>query len=143
MDITNLPFNAFIGIERCEGVKGLLRLPVDKKYENHLATVHASALFSLAEASSGESLLKNLKLKPEAIFAVLRRTEVKFKKPAKGEIISLAQQDDAAWDKLHTDLSSKGRGAISILIDLLDREEKIVVTGTFEWFLSWDETTDH
>ena len=44
MDVTDLPFNALIGIERAEANNALLRLPSDPRYLNHLGSVHASAL---------------------------------------------------------------------------------------------------
>ena len=50
MDVTDLPFNALIGIERAEANNALLRLPSDTRYLNHLGSVHASALLALAEA---------------------------------------------------------------------------------------------
>ena len=59
MDVTDLPFNALIGIERAEANNALLRLPSDPRYLNHLGSVHASALLALAEASSGEFLLRH------------------------------------------------------------------------------------
>ena len=50
MDVTKIPFNALIGLAHSDEPKYLLMLPVDEKYTNHLGTVHAGALFALAEA---------------------------------------------------------------------------------------------
>jgi len=52
MNVAQIPFNAFIGIERAQGSERLLALPEHPRYLNHLGTVHASALLALAEASS-------------------------------------------------------------------------------------------
>ena len=57
MDITELPFNAFIGMEHAGDLAGGLRLPADSRYTNHLGTVHASAIMALAEAASGKLLV--------------------------------------------------------------------------------------
>lgn len=54
MDVTKIPYNQFIGIQKTEtNSEGLLRLEKDEKYTNHLNTVHASAQFALGEATSG------------------------------------------------------------------------------------------
>jgi acyl-coenzyme A thioesterase PaaI-like protein len=52
--VTELPFNAFLGLQLASDPEQLLQLPAGAKYLNHLGTVHASALLALAEASSGE-----------------------------------------------------------------------------------------
>lgn len=43
MDITKLPFNALIGIERATSDNVLLQRPSKTRYLNHLGTVHAGA----------------------------------------------------------------------------------------------------
>ena len=52
MDILSLPFNKFIGMEPSSDSAYLLTLPAKTEYENHIQTVHAAALFALAEASN-------------------------------------------------------------------------------------------
>jgi|TARA_B110000116_G_C16681498_1_gene510925 acyl-coenzyme A thioesterase PaaI-like protein len=59
MDLTVLPCNALIGIQKAKDVSSLLTLKEHKRLHNHLDTLHASALFSLAEASSAEFLLRH------------------------------------------------------------------------------------
>jgi len=79
--VTELPFNAFLGIEVASNPSELLRLRAGPQYLNHLGTVHASAQLALAEASSGECLLRSLG-SPDEVVAVVRRLEAKFRKPA-------------------------------------------------------------
>ena len=57
--VTELPFNSFLGIQIAADPAHLLRLPSGQQYLNHLGTVHASAQLALAEASSGEFLLRH------------------------------------------------------------------------------------
>jgi len=51
MEMTSLHFNAHVSILPAISDDHLLRLPSADHLLNHLGTVHASALFSLAEAS--------------------------------------------------------------------------------------------
>ncbi len=91
MDVSQLPFNRFLGIQRCESKEdGIFEFVSDEKYLNHLGTIHASALFALAEASSGQFLAEQMKEDEEAVVPVLRRTEMKYRKPAKGAVYSKA-----------------------------------------------------
>src|SRR4029453_7238033 len=89
MDVTHIPFNVLVGIERAEVDGALLQLPSDPRYLNHLGTVHASALLALAEASSGEFLFRHLN-SLDGFAPVVRRLDAKFRKPAKGLIVSSA-----------------------------------------------------
>lgn len=51
MDITGLPFNAFIGIEHAQTDEALLHLLSGPRYLSHLGTVHAREVPALAKAS--------------------------------------------------------------------------------------------
>jgi acyl-coenzyme A thioesterase PaaI-like protein len=88
--VIELPFNSFLGIRTAAEPSQLLQLPPGTRYLNHLGTVHASAQLALAEASSGEFLLRHFG-SAEGIVPVVRRLEAKFRKPAKGAVTSRAR----------------------------------------------------
>ena len=119
-----------------DGQDGLLRLPADNRYTNHLGTVHASALFSLAEASSGELLIAKLGDSASSIGAMVRRTETKFKKPATGEIRSMGGINESDWSAAMDQLAGKGRALITIKIKIVDANDQIVSQSAFDWFLA-------
>lgn len=54
VDVLDIPFVRNTGIVK--GADGELRLVFDESVQNHLQTIHASALFTLAEAATGEAL---------------------------------------------------------------------------------------
>jgi acyl-coenzyme A thioesterase PaaI-like protein len=134
MDITHIPFNALVGIERAEVDGALLQLPSDPRYLNHLGTVHASALLALAEASSGEFLLRHLN-SLDGIAPVVRRLDAKFRKPAKGLIVSRANAAPDALTQLDGELAMKGRSLVSISVELHDQVGVHVLSATIEWFI--------
>ena len=134
MDVTDLPFNALIGIERAETNNALLRLPSDPRYLNHLGSVHASALLALAEASSGEFLLRHFG-SSEGIVPVVRRLESKFRKPANGSVTSTASATPEALARLTMDLASKGRSNILVAVELHDESGAHALSATVEWFI--------
>ncbi|MFT4690681.1 MAG: PaaI family thioesterase [Verrucomicrobiia bacterium] len=85
MNILSLPFNAHTGLQ--PGPDGyLLHLPFADHLLNHVGTVHASAICALAEASSGEFLVRHLD--DEKRDAVGRKTTAKYSAPADSSLIS-------------------------------------------------------
>ena len=136
--VTELPFNSFLGIQSAADPAHLLRLPSGEQYLNHLGTVHASAQLALAEASSGEFLLRHFG-STKGIVPVVRRLEAKFRKPANGSITSNASATPESLAQLDAELSSKGRAVIPISVELHDESGAHTLSATFEWFIQRDK----
>ena len=132
--ITDLPFNSFLGIQIATEPSKLLRLPSGNQYLNHLGTVHASAQLALAEASSGEFLLRHFR-STEGIVPVVRRLEAKFRKPANGAVTSAVTAAPTALEQLDAELASKGRALIPITVELHDQSGAHTLSATVEWFI--------
>jgi acyl-coenzyme A thioesterase PaaI-like protein len=132
--VIDLPFNQFIGLQR-SAEPGLLTLPAGPQYLNHLGTVHASALLALAEASSGEFLLRHLG-HLEGIIPVVRRLESKFRKPAHGSVTSTVTTSTDQLADVERDLAAKSRALISIAVELRDESGEHVLSATVEWFVA-------
>jgi len=132
--VTELPFNSFLGIQIADEPSLLLRLPSGKQYLNHLGTVHASAQLALAEASSGEFLLRHFG-SADGIIPVVRRLDAKFRKPANGIIASTASATPEALAQLDAELASKGRSLIPVRVEIYDESGTHTLSATFEWFI--------
>ena len=132
--VTELPFNNFLGIAPASDGAHLLQLPSGNQYLNHLGTVHAAAQLALAEASSGEFLLRHFGSADDLV-PVVRRVEAKFRKPANGRIVSIASATPEALARLDAELSSKGRSVISITIEIYDQSGTHTLSATFDWFI--------
>jgi hypothetical protein len=133
--VTELPFNSFIGIRPASKPGQILRLPAGTQYLNHLGTVHASAQLALAEASSGEFLLRALGSASGAI-PVVRRLESKFRKPAHGAVSSGVSTPPEALDQVRAELEAKGRAMISVAVELHDESGAHTLSATVEWFIT-------
>jgi acyl-coenzyme A thioesterase PaaI-like protein len=136
MNITQLPFNQLIGLQHSEQEGYILSLPHHERYTNHLGTVHASALMALAEASSGEVLLRAIGQLTEPLIPVVRRFESKFRKPAQGAIASRSVIDEHTRTKLITDLNTKKRASIEIAVDIFDEADQHCLSAQVEWFIA-------
>jgi acyl-coenzyme A thioesterase PaaI-like protein len=134
LSVTELPFNKFVGIQIADEAAHLLRLPSGKQYLNHLGTVHASAQLALAEASSGEFLLRHFG-SADGIVPVVRRMDAKFRKPASGSITSSVTVAPETLEQLDRELSAKGRALISIPVEIHDESGAHTLSATFEWFI--------
>lgn len=133
--VTELPFNRFVGIEVSDDPAKTLRLPAGAQYLNHLGTVHASAQLALAEASSGEFLLRALG-SVEGIVPVVRRMESKFRKPANGAVVSSVSMEAGAIEQLHAELAAKGRAIVSVAVELHDESGAHTLSASVEWFIA-------
>jgi hypothetical protein len=132
--VTELPFNSFLGIEEASDTTQLLRLPPGGQYLNHLGTVHASALLALAEASSGEFLLRHFG-SSSGLVPVVRHIEAKFRKPANGAVTSSASANATDLSQLEASLAAKGRALIPIAVELHDESGTHALSATVEWFI--------
>ena len=136
MNVLELPFNNFVGLNDANEKEFLLALPESDNYLNHLKTVHASALFSLAEASSGKFLLIEFADLKFQIIPLLRKASVKYSKPVNGVVKSKGELIDKSKETIVDELTNKSRTLIDVEVTLfLDAGEK-VMTSVFQWFVS-------
>jgi len=133
MDVLEIPFVKKVGITQAED--GNLELAFSDDTHNHLATMHASAQFTLAETASGE-YLKNLF--PDLVgkvIPVLRDASVKFKKPAIKTIVAYPSITDETKEKFETQFTKKGRASISVDVEIKDIKNSVTCIAAYNWFL--------
>ena len=108
MDVTQLPFNRLVGLQ-AEPADGefLVSLDSGPQHANHLGTLHACALLTVAEVGSGVYLLRNLENEP-GIIPVVRRIEAKFRRPASGRVAARATVDPSLITKWKAELDTRG-----------------------------------
>lgn len=135
MDLTELPYNALLGIEKAEDPSALLTLSERAELHNHLGTFHAAALFSLAEASSAEFLLRHRDGREE-VGGVVRKATCKYSKPAHGTLSSHSPTSPETLTKAIETIDQKSRALLTIEIELRDEAQLLVASFTFTWFLS-------
>ncbi len=135
--VADLPFNKLVGLEP-GGDAVMLRLPAGGQYLNHVGTVHAGALLTLAEAASGEFLLRGLGAIP-GVVPVVRRMEAKFRKPAQDSVTAAVPVAPELLSPVVQDLRAKRRALVSIPVELHDQSGTHVLSATVEWFIAIQE----
>lgn len=133
MEITSVPFAKTIGLKRNDS--GALELDFDDGLMNHVQTVAAAAQFSLAELASGDHLLQ---LFPELInkaTPVLRDSRLKYRKPANSRVSAHPSAKGKAINRFWEQYEKKGRGLISIDVEITDTAGIITSAGSFSWYI--------
>ena len=139
MDITKLPFNEFIGLKISDKDDYLLMLENKPEYSNHLDTVHASAQFALAEATSGYFLLKEFSELTD-IIPVVRKVDIKYRKPVADAVFSKAKFQDTGKNEILELLNQKGKALLKVEVSLFDNEHNPIMQSVFEWFIAKKDT---
>jgi acyl-coenzyme A thioesterase PaaI-like protein len=135
MKVTEIPFNQFLGIADSEGAEpALVELNPADCHLNHIGTIHAGVLLSLAEAASGEWLMRTFPDFKDRAIAVVRRVEAKFKSPMNGKVTAKAVSDAGELLRAAEPLATKGRAIIPLSVEVIDSQNTIGLTATFEWF---------
>jgi len=135
MDITQIPFNKFIEITPSSADDCALELAFNDHLKNHLGTFHASAQFALAEACSGLALQRHFPHLADAVIPVLRKSELKFRRPAQSAILATAHLDAKTKEEFELHLRKKGRAAITVPVEITDQQGNITLSGVYEWYV--------
>ena len=135
MDILAVPFHQYLNIEAHTGDDYIFELEERPEYLNHLHTIHACVQLTLAEASSGEFLLREFKEFEAEVIPVIRRTEVKYHRPANGTLYSRASLQSSSNAEVVDVLVNTSRAIVQIKVEIFDWSKKKVLTAVFDWFL--------
>ena len=136
MHVTELAIHQTLGMKLApKDAAHILELPESSLLLNHLGTVHAGVQFILAEACSGEFLLRHFGNNPSDLFAVLRTSKVKFREPARGELRAAARFSENSNTSLKSELASRGRTLVSVQVEVLNANAVVTMSGQYDWFL--------
>ncbi len=128
--ITSIPFVQTLGIDAD------LTLTPRPHLRNHLGSLHAGALFTLAESASGQFLLETFpEYKKEAI-PLLRHSQITYLRPATETIHTTVEimEDDKA--RFTDRLTRKKRASVTLSVSLHTHNGEIVAKADFEWFVT-------
>jgi len=130
--VKDVPFASFIGIKENQDE---LSLDFKEQVQNHVKTIHASAQFTLAETKSGLYLLELFPKLEGKVLPLLREASIKYKKPALEKILAFASIEDTEIDRFKTMFEKKGRGSISVKVQIKDIHDVLCSEGEFNWFI--------
>ena len=132
MTVKDVPFASFVGIKEN---RDELSLDFKDKIQNHVKSIHASAQFTLAETKSGLYLVELFPDLSGKVVPLLRDAKIKYKKPALEKIIAFANIEDEEIEKFKAIFDKKGRGSISVKVQVKDINNVLCSEGEFSWFI--------
>lgn len=135
MEITDLPFNQHIGIEKSDAGVALRKKP---ELLNHVGTIHAAALYGLAETASGDWIIEQLMTKFPDTLALARQGSIQYKRPAESDCTAEANVDSESLASCIAELENRGRATLTVPVRILCNG-KPVATAEFEWWFSHRE----
>ena len=103
---------------------------------NHLGTLHAGALFSLAEATSGEFLLRQFHHSELEIIPVVRKGDIKYSRPAESTVYSTADFTENSVDEIYAGLKERGKVLIEVRVELYNDTDERIAVSSIQWFLA-------
>ena len=131
---SSVPFAAHTGVELLElsPTCGVARLIQSQNVSNHVQTIHAGALFTVAEAASGAAMAGALAEHITAIRPVVSDARISYLKSARGTVTATATTLVAAAD-LQAELVAKGRVTFDVQVDVVDERLNSVAVLTATW----------
>ena len=126
-----MPFLKNIGVKIAYVEKGKVRveLPFEEGITNHLGTVHAGAIYTIAETGGG--LVITSAATSADIWGVAKSGHIKYKKPAKS-MIYVEEEVDPEWvaEKFNTALT-EGKADIPFTVHVRDENGDVVAEVEF------------
>jgi len=133
MTLTDIPYAHHTHIVE---EAGRLALHFHPDLLNHIGTLHAGALFTLAETASGfylASLFSDEDI--SNLMPLLRSSDVKYKHPATGTTHAVASIDEEKLARFVSQLEKRGRGTVTVSIGLIDENDVTCMIGEFGWYV--------
>ncbi len=131
MNINDIPFANHLKISE-DGC-----LENNPQLQNHLQSLHAGAIYTLAETASGMHLLKTFPDLQNEVIALLRESSIKYKSQAYSKIKAYAFIEQSDKEIFYQKLQQKRFSMIRIKVDVKDQEKQTIAIATFTWFVSY------
>lgn len=121
---------AFPFIERC-GIQALtvkqgychLRIPLDTN-KNHIGTMYAGALFTLAELPGGVIYLTSFDT--SRFYPIIKNMSIRFRRPAMSDVEVQVQLDPAEVARISAQAEAEGKCDFNWTLELKDVQGEVV-----------------
>lgn len=108
-----------------------LVLPVDPIHMNHVGTVYAGSMFTMAEIAGANLFVSAY---GDDFVPVLKGVEVRYVKPTKHDlVIDIALAEEEAQQKIAL-AAERGRGDYFLDVPIKDAEDVLVATAKFNYY---------
>jgi len=132
-----VPLNSHLGIEIVSIGDGIAetRLPFRREITNHIGTVHATAIFGLAEAASGGAMSGAFAPVALAIRPVAAAASIAFARTARSSLTARARSTRGSHE-LREALSRDGKVVFDVAVQVTDDADADIAEITVSWHIS-------
>lgn len=132
-----VPFASYVGISLDEITEGTATATLCQTHNtsNHIATMHAGALFTLAEAASGAAMAGMFLERLAGLRPVAASSTIAYVKPAKGLITARAVVEGSRAALFET-LDAEGKVRFPVAIAMTDDAGREVARMTVDWHVA-------
>jgi len=129
-----VPFARHAGVEIVEIGDGFARtqLTQTEQLSNHIGSLHAGAIFTLAETASGAAMLGAFAEMATTIRPLAIEAKISYLKLGRGTIQAQARTVMAGAE-LREQLRSSGLAAFEINVDVQDERERVIAKVSVQW----------
>ncbi|MFO8058484.1 MAG: YiiD C-terminal domain-containing protein [bacterium] len=135
---SGIPFAARAGIEAARMEKDgiTLKMPLDPN-RNHIGTMYAGALFTLAEMMGGAVAM--VYFMEHGLVPIVKGLNIKFVKPAKTDITTTWHMENDEVEHVVADCKEHGKSEYTINLELEDKDGVVVAVseGFYQVRGSW------
>lgn len=133
--LEGIPANALLGlkVEEMGDGAGAVRLPWREEVGNHVGSVHAAALFAIADATSGAAMTSGLGDLVASVTPLARGGEITYKKIARGDIVGRSRISAEDLERIRAELETDGVSRPDVLVEMTDADGTVVAEATFHW----------
>ncbi len=126
---TATPFTAKTGMQVLDAAKGYAKalMPLEGN-SNHINTMHAGALFTLAELPGGVISFTSFDM--DKFYPIVKDMQIAFKRPATTDITAEARLSDTEIERIRADAQAKGKADFVLFCELKDSAGTVVAIGT-------------
>ncbi|WP_158269004.1 PaaI family thioesterase [Ensifer sp. NM-2] len=132
-----IPFNKLLGIELQEVGDGYGRayLPRREDLLNHIGTVHATAIYGLAEAASGCAMAGAMAPFIAGLKPIAASAKVDYLKAAKSNLTAIAKTAEQPAT-LRKQLTCERKIRFAVDVEVFDAEDSHVASICVQWHVS-------
>ena len=128
-----VPFVKTVGIGHKNADQ--MTLSNDPRLQNHLGTLHAGVLYTLAETQSGLALMRLFPDLQEEVIPLLRSGGLKYRYPVTESVVATADVSQEEQERFMKRFLEKGRATVTVTVTLQTEEGQICAEGEFVWFV--------
>lgn len=109
-----------------------LRMPL-RQNRNHIGTMYAGALYTLAEVPGGALFLSSFDTR--RFYPIVTEQTIRFLKPAKGPVTVTLEMSESKIERLQEEADANGKVGFLLAAELKDENGEVVATSTAHYQL--------